>query len=140
MISKKERSVISVLSFDFAEKLNKECDVRLPYPAEQDWEFCAGDYKRTGDYIDFYHKHSAEMSYTQKELLANMIVQGIEDYMRCSDDKEHIDLLWSKTREILINDNHSRTIEYWSCIGQELEDCWKITSKMRELPCTKNIG
>ena len=126
-------------SFDLAERLNKDYDVRLPAPGEQDWEFCAGDYKRTGDYIDFYHKHLAEMSNSDKDLLVNMIVQGVEDYMRCSDDKEHIDLLWSKTREILINDNHSRTIEYWSCIGQGLEDCWNITSKMRKIVCTENI-
>ena len=132
--------MISLAQFDLAEWLNKECDVRLPSSGEQDWEFCAGDHKRTGDYIDFYHRHSEEMSYTKKELLVNMIVQGVEDYIRCSDDKEHIDLLWSKTKEILINDNHSRTIEYWSCIGQKLDDCWNITSKMRELPCTKNIG
>lgn len=117
--------------FYLAERLNKECDVRLPSPGEQYWELCAGDHKRTGDYIDFYHKHSAEMSNSDKDLLANMIVQGVED---C------IDLLWSKTREILINDNHIRTIEYWSCIGQELEYCWNITSEMRKLPCTENIG
>ncbi len=35
--------------------------------------------------------------------------------------------------EILIGDNHRDTIVYWSCIGQELEDCWLISSKMREL-------
>ena len=80
------------------------------------------------------------MSDLDKELLANIIVQGVEDCICYSDYEGHIDLLWSKTREILINDNHSRTVEYWSCIGQELEDCWNITSKMRGLPCTENIG
>ena len=36
------------------EMLDKECNVRLPNADEQDWEFCAGDYKRTNDYILFY--------------------------------------------------------------------------------------
>ena len=39
---------------NFYEKLNEECDVRFPYPNEQDWEWCAGDYTRTNDYIEFY--------------------------------------------------------------------------------------
>lgn len=119
--------------FNLAEMLNKECDVRLPYPGEQDWEFCAGDYKRTGDYIDFYHKYSSEMDDFDKYLLVNMIVQGVEDYMSYSDDKGYIVFLWDKTREILIKDNHRSTTVYWSCIGEELEDCWLISPKMREL-------
>lgn len=53
--------------------------------------------------------------------------------MEQSEDEGYIDMLWSKVKEILIGDNHRDTIVYWSCIGQELEDCWLISSKMREL-------
>ena len=113
--------------------LNKECDVRLPYPQEQDWEFCAGDYKRTMDYIMFYNKHSSNISDFEKDLLINMIIQGIEDYLYYSEGKENIEYLWNDTKRILIKDKHKRTIIYWSCIGEDLVDCWYITPKMREL-------
>ncbi len=69
----------------------------------------------------------------QKHLLINMIVQGIEDLMGQSEDKAYINMLWPKVKEILIDDKHRDTIVYWSCIGQELEDCWLISSNMREL-------
>ncbi len=62
-----------------------------------------------------------------------MIVQGIEDLMEQSEDKAYINMLWSKVKEILIDDKHRDTIVYWSCIGQEFEDCWLISSNMREL-------
>lgn len=62
-----------------------------------------------------------------------MIVQGIEDFMEQSEDEGYICMLWSKAKEILTGDNHRDMIVYWSCIGQELEDCWLISSKMREL-------
>ena len=115
------------------EKLHKECGVRLPFPDEQDWEFCAGDYKHTSDYISFYNKHSLEMDAFEKDLLVNMIIQGIEDYLECTDEKDTIENLWDKTKKILIKDGHKRTIVYWSCIGEELKDCWNITARMREL-------
>jgi len=53
--------------------------------------------------------------------------------MEQSKDEAYIDMLWSKVKEILTDDKHRDTIIYWSCIGQELEDCWLISSKMREL-------
>ena len=42
--------------FDLVTRLNEECGVRLPEKDDQDWEFCAGDYTRTEDYIEFYKK------------------------------------------------------------------------------------
>ena len=117
----------------FYKKLNEECDVRFPYPNEQDWEWCAGDYIYTNDYIEFYKFYATVIDDWQKHLLINMIVQGIEDFMEQTEDEGYIDMLWSKVKEILINDKHRDTIVYWSCIGQELEDCWLISSNMREL-------
>ena len=122
-----------MIELNLYEKLHKECDVRLPYPDEQDWEFCAGDYKHTNDYISFYNRHSSDMSDFEKELLVNMIVQGIEDYLDYSDEKENLEFLGNETKKILIKDKHKCTIRYWSCIGEDLADCWNIAPKMREL-------
>ena len=59
---------------NFYKKLNEECDVRFPYPNEQDWEWCAGDYIYTNDYIEFYKFYATVTDDWQKHLLINMIV------------------------------------------------------------------
>lgn len=122
--------------FDLATKLNIECGVRLPEKNDQDWEFCAGEYIRTEDYIEFYKKYSDEMDsgrWSDKELLSNMIVQGLEDLLRYTDDVKYIDKLWLETRQILLEDELYNVIVYWSSIGQPIEGCWFITSRMRNL-------
>lgn len=118
---------------NFYEKINEECGVRLPFSGEQDWEICEGDYKNTADYIDFYNRYSDDMDIWQKYLAVNLIVQGIEDLMEQGEDKNITNELWSETEKILLKDNHRHTIFSWSCVGQELNDCWLITPKMREL-------
>ncbi|SEK87839.1 hypothetical protein [Ruminococcus albus] len=122
--------------FELARKLNEECGVPLPEKGDQDWEFCAGDYTRTEDYIKFYKKYSDEMEagkFSDKELLSDIIIQGIEDLLTYTDDTEYADKLWAEFRQILINDELYRNIVYWSCIGHPLENCWNITSRMRDL-------
>ncbi len=125
------------IMFELVRKLNEECGVREPEDWDQDWEFCAGDYTRTEDYIKFYKKYSEEMDssgkYSDKRLLSDMIIQGIEDLLRFTDDTEYAERLWKEFRQILIDDELYDNIVYWSCIGQPIENCWKITSRMRDL-------
>ncbi len=122
--------------FDLVTRLNQECGVRPPENNDQDWEFCAGDYTRTEDYIRFYQKYSEEMEsgrWSDKELLCNMIVQGLEDMLEYTSDTEYIDRLWLETRQILLKDELYSVIVYWSAVGQPIGDCWRISSRMREL-------
>ena len=118
---------------NFYEKINEECGVRLPFADEQDWEWCAGDPKHTSDYIVFYNKYSDDMDKWQKYLAVNLIIQGIEDLMEQDEEQSVIDTLWSETKKILLKDDHRYSIGAWSCGDQELEECWLITPKMREL-------
>ena len=117
----------------FFDTFYSECGVRRPEPNEQDWEICAGDFRRTGEYIDFYERHASEMSAYEKDLLVMMIVQGIEDHLNDADDQPEFLRLWARTKEIIIRDNLRRIAVYWSCIGEPLEDCWCITPYMRKL-------
>ena len=122
--------------FDLVTRLHIECGVRLPEKDDQDWEFCAGDYRRTEDYIEFYKKYSDEMDsnrWGDKELLSNMIVQGLEDLLICTKDTEYVDKLWLETKQILLEDELYNVIVYWSLIGQPIENCFLITTRMREL-------
>lgn len=118
---------------DFYERFYTECGVKPPEKGDQDWEFWAGNYRDTGRYLAFYQTYSAKMDDWQRYLLMNMIVQGIEDLMEYSEDRDYTDLLWWITRDILLKDRHIATIAGWSCIGQELEDAWLITPEMRKL-------
>ncbi|WP_294482485.1 hypothetical protein [uncultured Ruminococcus sp.] len=122
--------------FDLVTRLNEECGVRLPEKDDQDWEFCAGDYTRTEDYIEFYKKYSDEMDsnrWGDKELLSNMIIQGLDDMLSNTHDNDHIDKLWLETRKILLEDELYNVIVYWSCVGQPAEYCFLITPRMREV-------
>lgn len=102
---------------NFYKKLNEECDVRFPYPNEQDWEWCAGDYIYTNDYIEFYKFYATVIDDWQKHLLINMIVQGIEDFMEQSEDEAYIDMLWSKVKEILVaSDGEARRVPVGSIL------------------------
>lgn len=113
--------------------LNEKYGVRLPFPQEQDWEWCAGDHKRTADYIRFYNEYSENMDDWQRYLAVNLIVQGLEDMLEVNEDTAYTDKLWLQLKEILLKDDHRYTIVYWSCIGQEPEDRWRIAERMREL-------
>lgn len=116
----------------FYERLHAECGVRMPREQEQDWEFCAGDCRRTGDYLTFYRAHDAEMDKAQKLLLINMIVQGIENLMEEGAD---IEALWSEAQEILLRDAHGDTVGYWADLrsGDDTGNWWNIAPKMRGL-------
>ena len=117
----------------FYEKLRAECGVRPPQPAEQDWEWCAGECSHTGEYLTFYEEYAAVLDSRQKYLLINLIVQGIEDLMEQEADPGQTDRLWCRAKAILLRDDHRLTIGYWSCGEQDLADCWEITPRMREL-------
>lgn len=117
----------------FYDSLRAECGVRPPEPGEQDWEICAVIYQRTGDCIAFYDRHAAELSTFQKDQLMTMIVQGVEEHLTCAGDMQESLRLWALAKEIIIRDKHTRTVVYWSCIGETLGKCWLITPYMREL-------
>ena len=122
--------------FDFVTRLHEECGVRYPEKDDQDWEFCAGDHKRTEDYINFYKKYADEMDscrWGDKECLSNMIIQGIDDMICLKEDTDYIDKLWLETRQILLDDELYNVIVYWSCVGQPIEDCFAVTSRMRKI-------
>lgn len=117
----------------FYETLHDECGVRLPVPGEQDWEICAVVYQRTGEYIAFYEKYASELSANEKGILITMIVQGAEEYLTYANDQAESLRLWGLAKAIIIRDHLRETVRYWSCIGEDLSECWLITPYMREL-------
>ena len=117
----------------FYDSLRAECGIRPPEPNEQDLEICAVIYQRTGDCIAFYERHADELSAFQKDQLITMIVQGIEEHLTYAGDIQESLRLWGLAKDIIIRDNHRRTVVYWSCIGEALAECWYVTPYMREL-------
>ncbi len=120
---------------DFYRKLHDECGVRLPEPDEQDWAWCAGDYRRTEDYIRFYRAHRDDLNSLERDEAAMMIVSGIDAYMEHGADEAVTEALWAETREILLRDRRDlmHTIGHFACYGDPLAECFPITAKIRSL-------
>ena len=111
----------SIYAFDIPSKLNEECGERFPYPNEQDWEWCAGDYIYTNDYIEFYKFYATVIDDWQKHLLINMIVQGIEDFMELSIRRQ------IRMVNIAIVDDNKAFLQE---MKQNIEACKEFTADM----------
>ena len=120
---------------DLYRKIHEECGVRLPEPGEQDWEFCAGDYRRTADYIRFYHAHAADLDGYEKDQTAMLIVCGVDSYIEQGADAALTESLWAQAKEILLRDRRElmHTIGHFCCYGDPLSECFPVTAKMRAL-------
>lgn len=119
----------------FYSKLHDECGVRLPEPDEQDWARCAGDYRRTEDYIRFYRVHRDDLNPRERDEAAMMIVSGIDESMEHGADEARTEALWAEAREILLRDRYDlmNTIGHFACYGDPPEECFPVTAKIRSL-------
>ena len=66
-----------------------------------------------------------------------MIIQGFDEmFIECLDvDSTYRETVWNKIKTILTNDKqtHIKTIQYWSCLNQSLDDAFYVAKYMREL-------
>ena len=107
-----------------AEKLNLTNDLTT-----QDWSYEVGNPYEIEKYIFHYDLTVDE---DEKFVLMELIIQSIED----QETEELFIKYWNRIRPILEKDFilHEYTIHYWSCFdNKKIEDCWKITSLMRQL-------
>ena len=117
--------------------LNQKFGILPPGEHDQDWEWTAGKWEQTPDYIVFYNKYLHRLDDYQKYCIINMIIQGFDDMlMECLNiDITYREKIWSRIKEILVNEKqtHIKTIRYWSCLNQSLEDAFYCARYMREL-------
>ena len=117
--------------------LNQKFGILPPDKYDQDWEWTAGRWEQTSDYITFYHEFFYKLDDYQKYCTINMIIQGFDDmFIECPDiDSIYREKIWSRIKEILVNEKQTyiKTIKYWSCPNQSLEDAFHCTKYIREL-------
>lgn len=92
----------------------------------QDWPYEIADPKRIDEYFTHYFEQTDE---DKKFSLMEILIQAITDI----ENESKFEKYWSKLKKILFQDFdiHEYTVYYWSCIGEDLKDCWKITPSMR---------
>ena len=112
-----------------AKKLNLKYDKSC-----QDWAYEIAD----STLIDKYYKvYDLLDNQDEKFVLMQTIIQATNDLI---DSTGNLDL-WPRLEQKLIVDFqiHEHTIDYWSCFdSNNLNDCWVITEKMRDLFKSQN--
>tara|TARA_R110000744_G_scaffold18586_1_gene49841 strand:- start:159 stop:566 length:408 start_codon:yes stop_codon:yes gene_type:complete len=113
------------------EKAIKELVVQYDYPYAdwmQDWPYEIADPTEIENYFKHYDEQTDE---DKKFSLMEMLIQALNDI----DDEEDFDRNWKLLIPRIVKDFevHEYTIFYWSCFGEELSDCWKVTPYMRGL-------
>ncbi|CAM1368580.1 conserved hypothetical protein [Tenacibaculum litopenaei] len=112
-------------------KAIKELVATYAYPYAdwmQDWPYEIADSKEIENYFQHYDEQTEE---DKKFSLMEMLIQALTDI----EDKNDFDKNWKRLKSRIIKDFvvHEYTLFYWSCFGENLSDCWKVTPYMREL-------
>ncbi|WP_147239356.1 hypothetical protein [Tenacibaculum sp. E3R01] len=94
----------------------------------QDWPYDIAESKEIENYFQHYDEQIDE---DKKFSLMEMLIQALTDI----EDKNDFDKNWKRLKSRIIKDFeiHEYTILYWSCFGENLSDCWKVTPYIREL-------
>lgn len=98
-------------------------------PDMQDWEWEVADPNRIEEFLRAYE--SGELTEGERFVLMETIIQSF-------DESEHPltgNPLWERilTR---IEENitvHIHTVWYWACLGEKLEDSWRVAPSMRKI-------
>lgn len=116
--------------------LNQKFGIMPPAIHDQDWEWTAGSWEQTSDYIAFYNENFYRLDDYQKYCIINMIIQGFDDmFMECLNiDITYREKIWNRIKKILSDQKHTHieTIKYWSCVDQSLENAFYCSKYMRE--------
>ena len=113
------------------EKAVIELVAKYDYPYAdwmQDWPYEIAESKEIENYFQHYDEQTDE---DKKFSLMEMLIQALTDI----EDQNEYDKNWNRLRLKIIEDFkiHEYTIFYWSCFGQSISDCWKVTPSMRDL-------
>lgn len=94
----------------------------------QDWPYEIADSKEIKNYFLHYEEQTDE---DKKFILMEMLIQALTHI----ENKEEFNKNWTCLKQLLVKDFkiHEYTIFYWSCFGENLSNCWKITPFIREL-------
>ena len=101
------------------------------YPYEdgmQDWPYEIVESTRIQIYFQHYDEQTDE---DRKFILMEMIAQALTEIQNENDFLKNWNLLEKRIKQNF--KNHEYTVFYWSCFGENISDCWKISPYMRKL-------
>lgn len=112
------------------EKLAKDLNLTKGDGYTQEWECEAADANRIQDFLSYYG--NTELNSNEKVTLMRLILESYNDYVY---EFGYNSVFSNKLEQILLNEEtlYGDIIAYWACGDDELEDCFAITSFMREL-------
>ena len=121
-------------STEAIEKIALDLNLKINKDDIQDWSYIVANPIDFSKYLSLYDKI---LNDDEKFVLMEILIQSVED----QNTKSDFNNCWIDLKERITSDFsiHKYTIYYWCVFDNEnLEDCWKITSNMRELWKLKN--
>lgn len=119
-----------ILENDAIEFLNHE--LKLPSSGkEQDWDIELSNYKRIGDFIQYYE--NSELNESTKVALMALIIASIEDYF---DVYGILPREWHLIKKLIAHEKEllNPVIKYWALIDEKTRNnLFLITPFIREL-------
>lgn len=96
----------------------------------QDWECEVANIEQLHNYIEYYQKE--KLNVNEKATLMRIILEAYNDFVTLNvQDSTY----WNMIKQLLEYDYfiHEETIKYWSCEGEDLENCFTITVYVRSI-------
>lgn len=115
-------------------KLTRDLELIGAHEFTQDWEYEVADYKQLARYIEYYE--GSNLNTNEKTTLMRIILEAYNDYVVM---ENQYDSYGAVIKKFLEQDYsiYTEIIQYWACEGEELEDCFAITSFMRKVRKTQ---
>jgi hypothetical protein len=103
----------------------------------QDWEYEVSDPNRIEEFLDAYE--SGELTEDERFILMMTIIDSFEATLMGSSEASGQPMtenpLWQRIHTLLEKDIavHIGTVWYWACLGNKLEDSWRVVPSMRAI-------
>ena len=96
----------------------------------QDWECEVANIGQLHSYIEYYQKE--KLNVNEKATLMRIILEAYNDFVTLNTQES---MYWNMIKQLLEYDYfiHEETIKYWSCEGEDLENCFTITAYVRSI-------
>ncbi len=111
-------------------RLTKELQLKGADDFTQDWECEVANAEQLQSYIEYYQKE--KLNVNEKTTLMRIILEAYNDLVTLHTQEC---IYQNKIKQLLKQDYsiHEETVRYWSCEGEDLENCFAITAFARSI-------
>ena len=111
-------------------RLTKELQLEGADEFTQDWECEVANAEQLQSYIEYYQKE--KLNVNEKSTLMRIILEAYNDLVAFNTQEC---MYQNMIKHMLQHDYsiHEETIRYWSCEGEDIENCFAITAFVRSI-------